>query len=275
MPPDAVAEARERIRLRLQESVERIADVPCPVYRDARPGTPELIGSAVVLEINDVRFLCTAAHVLRNRDSRDIYLPDGPDLRPFGGVAIGSDESDFRLFKLEDADANRFKRYTSVKMTGVDQDDVPRQGHQYAFVGFPASRNKSRRGDTRIQPRVTSFTAVPLGNEAYSRYGFAWQTHLLVDFDKKRAVAPAGGIVQPVDPHGLSGGPVFRLGDLGELDRGTNVEKLVAIAVECRRDALVAVRISLILQTLRQVFPDMAEAIPKARYLGVNVTSRE
>ena len=78
-------------------------------------------------------------------------------------------------------------------------------------------------------------------------------------------------VVPPIDPHGLSGGAVWRLGDLPAFENGTNIEKFVAIGMEYRHEALVAVRISLVLETMRSLFGDLSAAIPLSQWIGVSV----
>lgn len=42
--------------------------------------------------------------------------------------------------------------------------------------------------------------------------------------------------------------------------------------MEFRDDALIAVRISLILEAMRGFYPELSDAIPKSKWIGVGVT---
>ena len=67
---------------RVRDAEMRITDTTVPVYRQTRKGTPELIGSAVLIQILDRKFICTAAHVLDVRNGMNLYLPHGSTAKP-------------------------------------------------------------------------------------------------------------------------------------------------------------------------------------------------
>src|SRR5262245_54212803 len=105
---------------RVRDAEMRIADTPVPVYRETRKGTPELIGSAVLIQIADRRFICTAAHVLDERNGSNLYLPEGSMLQTFAAQfrvtqvpASGrrDDKFDFAIAELVSENGDRFARY--------------------------------------------------------------------------------------------------------------------------------------------------------------------
>ena len=81
-----------------------------------------------------------------------------------------------------------------------------------------------------------------------------------------------GQVVTPTDPHGISGGPVWRLGPIPDVDRGNNEPKVVGIGLEYRPDALIALRLSFVLETIRSLHPDLSPLIPRSQWIGVGVT---
>lgn len=266
---------------RSRAAAERVADSAIPVYRQVKKGTPEVIGSAVLLHICGRRFLCTAAHVLDARDGRNVYLPHGDTLQVFGAPvhitqipASGrrdDDKLDFAVVELEGENADRFSSRRFITLPEIDQNEVPRQGRTYTFVGYPASRNKPRRGTTDVREHLVHYSGRPLPQERYAEEGVELASHLIVEFDVKKMIED-GVIVQPISPYGVSGGAVWRLGDLQEFEDGTNREGLVGIGIECRRDALIAVRISVILEAMRGFFPEMDACIPRSKWVGLGVT---
>jgi len=261
----------------LRETELRLKDSVIPVYRQVPKGTPELIGSAVLLRICDATFLCTAAHVLESRDGANVYLPHGDTLQPFAGqlhvTQVPStgrrddDKYDFALDRLDPERAARFVKYRFITLDQIDQNEVPKVGRLYTFIGYPASKNKSRFGTDKIQPEVVTYTGGPLGPIEYERYGFNLSSHLQVDFNMKKMSDREGRTVKPIDPHGVSGGAVWKTADLPELEAGTNAEQFVGIAMECRRNALIAVRVSLILETIRSLHEDLAHSIPRSLWV--------
>lgn len=277
-----IDQRRRMIMQRIQDAQDRVARFACLVYREATRGSPELIGSAVLVSIGCLNLLCTAAHVLEMRGSTNLYLPSGDTLQPFAGEFIitglpasrnrADDKFDFAFVLLDDTGACRFSKFRFITQTDVDQNDVPRKARLYTFVGYPETRNKSHHDCGAVEPKLVSFTAAPLGQQEYDRRGFDSRIHLLVDFQRKKAFTREGRLQAPVDPHGLSGGPVWRLGDVEEFDRGTNAEKLVGIGMECRSNALIAVRMSLILEVIRRTFPDTASIIQPPTYVGAAIS---
>ena len=49
--------------------------------------------------------------------------------------------------------------------------------------------------------------------------------------------------------------------------------KLVGIGLEYRPDALIALRLSFILETIRSLYSDVSSGIPRSEWIGVNATA--
>jgi hypothetical protein len=91
-------------------------------------------------------------------------------------------------------------------------------------------------------------------------------------FDLSRAERDGTGeIVQPKSPVGISGGPVFRIGEFGELFEKTNAEKVVGLGVIPKPDMLIGARISLVIEGIRARHADLADVLPKNPRCGYNV----
>ena len=95
----------------------------------------------------------------------------------------------------------------------------------------------------------------------YDRYGFDTTGHFIGTFDQKIGMMDNGTVCVPFSPRGLSGGPVWRLGDLS-MQAPSSDEKLVAIATEFRRDALIGLRIGVVLSFARQIYPELHSELP-------------
>jgi len=247
-----------------EPTLRRIKKTACPIYRLAPRATPELIGSAVLLRVGELNFLCTATHVLDARESADLLLPNGDYLEPFAATAVRtsapgagiSDPYDIAFMYLNDAYSQRFAHYEFVRVPdGVDQDDVPCDGRIYSFVGYPETKNRSMASALSVRADSRIFSGASLSPVEYDSLHYNHATHLVVAFNKKKMAASDGSVQAPPDPHGLSGGPVWRIGDVPQLVNQTNVEKLVGIAIEYRNNALVSVRISVVLEMIRLSFP--------------------
>jgi hypothetical protein len=265
----------------MREAAERVADSAIPVYRQVKGGTPEGVGSAVLLEVCGRKFLCTAAHVLEAREDRNLYLPEGSTVQVFGPVPVHisqapasgrrDDKFDFAVVELTGENAERFSKRRIVTMAEIDQNEVPRAGRTYTFVGYPASRNKSKRGTMGVREHLVHYSGRPLPQDRYDQEGLNLATHLVTEFDIKKMMEGESE-VQPITPKGVSGGAVWRLGDPSEFEDGSNREGLVGLGMEYRADALIAVRISVILEAIRGFFPELDSCIPRSKWVDLGVT---
>jgi hypothetical protein len=77
------------------------------------------------------------------------------------------------------------------------------------------------------------------------------------------------------DPHGMSGGPVWRLGSYREIEGGFGLPRVIAVAIEyhAAMNTLVGVRISLLVEAMRGTL-DGATHLPVSRLVRVNLQTR-
>jgi hypothetical protein len=271
----------QRGLLRLREAEDRIVDSSIPVYRQMSRGTPELIGSAVILEIGASTLLCTAAHVIEARRGANLYLPHGDTLQPAalksfvtslpGSGHRADDKFDFAISLLDEEQKRRFSNFRVISLAEIDQNEIPEARRRYSFFGYPASKNKSKPHVKDVRFYSSRYSGGPSPPEKYDEYGFNVSLHLLVEFNAKRMLNREGRAEKPADPHGVSGGAVWCLGDESEFEAATNREKLIGIAMEYRRDALVALRLSLVLESVRKLLPELSPHIPKSKWVGARV----
>lgn len=263
---------RERIAARLHP--ERLA---IPVYR-GQGRRESLIGSGVLLAIGNVKFFCTAAHVFDALGKTPLVLHgEGPahfvktqaHVTQVPTSGRDDDKYDLLIDRFEADRAKWFSDSRFITIPEIDQDEMPDyRSLLYTFAGYPASANRSGR-----EPKLATYTDGPLPPEKYESYGFTPNLHLITGFNKKQMIDEAGTTVTPTDPHGISGGPVWRLSYPSEGQRTVFRPKLVGIGLECRADALIALRLSLVLETIRALYPDVSAAIPQSQWIGVNANT--
>lgn len=87
-------------------------------------------------------------------------------------------------------------------------------------------------------------------------------------FDREYMLNEAGHDVAVSKPHGMSGGPVFRLGTFAEIDQGGAQPRLVGFGIEWRKEhiILIGVRIAVVLNAIAQLCPEYANGLPKPVY---------
>jgi hypothetical protein len=259
-------------------ALQRIQDTECqtitsavPLYRGAgRHRSPNLIGTGFPVHIGTRKILLTAAHVVACLENEHFYIPNGPTLEPFDGRIrrIGTsngnrydDEIDLALIDLDEEQSKRLSRYVCVRIAEMEFPTFRVEPQVlYSFIGYPASRNKAKHRVTELTPTLLRFRGIPIAVDQYRKFGRSFETHLIMEFDGKSAMGP-NGIQIPPSPKGLSGAPVWMLGSIPELVDGSPKPLLAGMAIENKRGGLVAVRMWLILQIIRTIYPELRELI--------------
>jgi len=265
---------------------DRAAKYVVPLYGTAERSKRYVVGSGVLVRIEENAFLITAAHVLdeQQRVRTNIEVPGRNALLPLGGQALKTplpssgrreeDLIDIGILPLQrDAVDELLAHFNFLDVQQLDPSDVPGTQTLYTFVGYASSQHEGPRwGVLTIEP--VRYTSGPLPPDRYPK-GFQLETHASIDFDAKRMVARTERVQTPPDPHGVSGGGVFRVGTWDEIIAGTNSEQLVGIAIEMRKQegCLLGTRIAIPLEMIRAQFPRLSGFIPISRYLRVNASS--
>lgn len=242
-----------------------------PLYRGAgRHRSPDLIGTGFPVHIGTRKILLTAAHVVACLESEHFYIPNGPTLEPFDCRIrrIGrsdrnrdNDEIDLALIDLDEEQSKRLSRYVFVRTSEMEFPTFRNEPQiLYSFIGYPASKNKAKHRVTELTPMLLRLRGMPIAVDEYRKFGRPFETHLIVEFDEKSAIGPNGIQISP-SPKGLSGGPVWMLGNIPELVDGSSKPLLAGMAIENKRGGLVAVRTWLLLQIMRTIYPELRELI--------------
>lgn len=274
-------EREERIRERIAEREAYAQTRACPIY-GISGSKGQLVGSGFLLKVHDKTLLVTAAHVLDAKRESVLHVPGPGRLVPFEGQAYttrdrdGSGPPNYRqdlAFIVLLPDSTAAIAGCEV-LTGADLDvnDLPAPQTLYGFAGFPGSQNKPRPGRVFRRSSVI-YTATPAPEGVYRKLRYDRRTHLAVNFDRQHVVTPSLQVATAPDPHGVSGGPVWRLGALSDIEAGVGKPMVVALAIEWWRPlkALVGLRMSLVVEGIRKVLPEAASLFPLNEHVKVNV----
>jgi hypothetical protein len=144
---------REKAMRTAISELEDFAQVhSCPIY-DISESKGDLIGSGFLLKLDSQLVLITAAHVLENIRSSDLYLPGHGTIVPLEGqlhttlrYETGGRPNyglDFAWVVLSPRCAESVSAQP-LTAEDLDPNDIPRIQVHYGFAGFPASQNKPR-----------------------------------------------------------------------------------------------------------------------------------
>lgn len=265
----------------LEDKGQRYA---CPIY-GVRGHIGKPIGSGFLLRIEERTLLVTAAHVLYERHFCTLQLPGQTRLVPFGGSLYSTgprelvDNPDFELdiafmdlnlgAMLEPPDAE------VLSLADLDTGDMPAPQIAYGAVGFPGSENQALSGYA-FKRSSFYFGGEPGNQRKYEILKYDARSHFIIMFDQQRMIDRAGNEVEVPEPFGMSGGPSLKLGTFAEIEAGDANARVVAVTVEWAPNlkVLIGVRMSLVLETMRELIPELMPHIPQADHVRPSITLR-
>ncbi|MBI5525231.1 MAG: hypothetical protein HY897_02775 [Deltaproteobacteria bacterium] len=235
---------------------------------------PEAFGSAVVLNVKGQYFAVTAAHVLEGEVDGSLWLP-GNDSRIMvlperrfttlkdaaDQASVTTDEIDIALVPLDENDVKNLDPDFVVTPIEWVSTEPPDPASFYTFVGYPASKFKvdypRRKGGVAKYVTISGGLAKP---ERWTLASKTTSTHIVLFFDKKKAVNEQGARAIPPDPHGMSGAAVW-VNAVGS----DKEPRLAGIGIEYRATefCLVATRIGCVVEAIRAIRPDLSGYLPR------------
>lgn len=206
-----------------QEAITMLANYlqrfVCPIYGSTN-GVPAVIGSGVLLGIDDQVLLVSAAHVAEQTDPPPAMFGSGGVLRPLPERLFVSPLAPGTSRDNDPIDLCFWVQPRSTILTGVCleassvdlRSDAPRPG-RFMMIGYPESKNRNAYSATLTQVAVIPWALMTeeLPESEYVLQKLNSVDNLFVDFHKKKIWRAGVGWVTASDPYGVSGGAVFRL----------------------------------------------------------------
>jgi hypothetical protein len=200
-------------------------------------GRPEGVASAVLLEFDGLPFLATAAHVLNipglllGGQDELIRLPS--EFWRSKGAGAADDKIDLAVAPLSQEQRRGLKGLPFIRSSDWMHRTATENRYTLA-VGYRVSQNKAPVGGSKkLTPKRWSFTGFSGSLPDAGGYG---DSNFALEYSK-RAVRESGLIVAATPPHGLSGGPIFDLGDALSYDQlcapDAYPARLTGILIEC------------------------------------------
>lgn len=268
-----------RIAAALHDTVASIAnpllDAVCPIYRAGRRGEPAAEASAVLTKIGHRHFLFTAARALAHVPAEPLSLGgiekiidiDGEFYRTSPPSIGGSDRFDCAVWPLSSRHVEELGPSRFIDL--AEMDPAERTDHRplirscYLPMGYPAKKQPPLRDQLMVAvPMLPVLHGVE--PRKYEELGFSPDTHLLLEFERRRMRRGTGEITAPV-PRGLSGGGIWCIPRLATLAPGP--ARLVAIFTEYHErhhQTVVGVRVGACLSLIANRFPDLRSLIEGA-----------
>ena len=263
--------------------LSRLASAVLPIYvpdDDPDSRKPEIAGSGVIVEVGGVPFLFTAAHVLDINDeqSGSFYLAQGGYIEaPIEcpawktvvpeGIARDDDPIDVGIMQLSAVILARTGRQP-LTLENIDAGHRFGGRNEYAFYGFPDSRTKARAGLRKVVSEDFLLRGRSVPHNRYvdlSPRGdlpVTPESHVVMYVDTDRIVTDDNLTPRKmVDPHGISGGGVFRL----TVNREAGYLVGIVLGKDPATNLFMGGHVRTWLGFLEQACPETAEAIRRAR----------
>lgn len=278
---------KERKNQKIREYKERISLIEkslgkyvCPIYSINEKGKLILLGSAVLIRINIYNFLITAAHVLKENRESTLYLFGKSSLIELKGTvyttpfenAINS-RNEFSFMHLDESTIKELIHFDFLDVSFIEPNDFTHQHKLYTFVGFPSTKNKPRPDIKTVKRSVFVYSNNSSNNLLYRHFNVAPYSHIIVGYEKEEGINTQGEVLTMPDPYGMSGGGVWNLTDFNQLPI-TFSPKLVGIGIEyhCDKKCLIALKMPIILEGIKNYFPQIKNLIPQSKYIKVNIS---
>jgi hypothetical protein len=252
--------ARHHISARAKALGRRALASVRPVAMPDEFGDIAPAGSCILLSLDSIRFVVTAAHVLDEAAGRGLYVADAVEYRevprPFHFTALPAsgqrddDKFDIGFVPLPDSlqfDGCHFLRIPEIDITERPAFKSP-VGTHYLLIGYPQNRFKTDRRAHSARPENLGYTGGAAPEELYVKLGLDMSSHLLVT--REDLVVGEAGPGNLPKLHGLSGGAAWRFDSL--LTESGN-DRLVGVIVEQnpRGRVVVVTRIGVVLGGMR------------------------
>jgi hypothetical protein len=195
-----------------------------PLFSEDRSGKPEPQGCGFLVSSRDSSFPISAAHVLDDFTrlffyaepkkqrwlSGELRLTKRPD-----GNSRKSDRLDVGVLKLQSPGLPPYPLVDKYVMPINDlmASALPRGDKVYLVLGFPASKSEPHlvRRDVTSEPYAFFNTSAEM--QQYTAIGVAPESHIVIPFERTKALGPKGEFRAFPMPKGMSGSPVWLLYD--------------------------------------------------------------
>lgn len=265
------AESRERVRNLMKtasDSAEQLfRSAVRPIYGVTADGKPDQLGSAVLIKIDNVSCLLTAAHVIDENHASSLYVGGDSQLiqinAEFGTTVApsGDRDSDHYDFAIAELPAAMLAEMASLKfITEAEMAPPSVRGEKqfYTALGYPNSKNKQNKvSGLKVRGQLFSYSSFERFQPALAlKLDVSGDEHLFIDH-RKHSRDESGQKVSSVAPRGLSGGAIVHAADFSDrealLGRKPPVPRFAGVTIELynTHQTLLGTRIDAIVRAWR------------------------
>ena len=245
-------------------------------------GITEACGTGVLLKVNSLHFLVTAAHVADNLNQEiHVGINESTVLRLGGNILTNNitgtreaDRLDLCVVKLcEESILKLSKLYSFLDISEIELNHDFKEFPMYEFVGFPYTKSKYNKYKKRLKSVPYHYITIPCKAKAYEELKCNPKINVVLNYERKK-VFNFRKKTHQIGPelYGISGCGLWYVPSQNNPSIEP-IKKLVAIINEWpvnNRKYLVGTRIDLFTEIIRQKFDPNIE---KSRYININFQS--
>lgn len=263
-PPLDSAAVRQFVTAAADAATAAFRNAVRPIYGVNLRGEPDHLGSSVLIEIDGVKLIVTAAHVIDHNQGTTLYIAGVATLDLLAGefqktVAPGGDRArdhyDFAFAELSPVQLANLGDVRFVTEAEMVPAGTPVDKRLFTAIGYPNSKNK--RFDTtarKVRGQLYQYSSVHRSDPALvTKLGGSDDDHLLITHHK-HAVDETGRKVAPIGPRGLSGGAMIEAAQTSRALLGGEqalTPRLAGITIERAANRLIATRIHVVPAAIR------------------------
>lgn len=252
--------ASEMIDHLIQRAQQEYFSAIRPIFRANDSGSPESIGTCLLIRDKDNYFLVSAAHVIDYGKTSILYVAGNHSLEPLesnfsvtkppsGNRKV--DKFDFAFSRLALEMAEKLGKESFINLVESCDREMNAAGKLHVALGYPTSRNKPKPiglCGQNLKGKAWAYgDMIESSDQIYEQLGISKDTHLCLKFDKY-GLDRDGAKTKTVDPHGASGGLLINAGC------GSTSPVIAGILIEVRKTekVIVATRIECLASAIRQ-----------------------
>ena len=192
------------------------------IFRQTAVAKIEFFGSGLFAKVDGKIYLFSAAHVLdHSTEETPLFVDTGKKLVRVVGDILTSrtayprlrsdDRIDMAVVAFDSSIDDHLEDSPFLELRNLDVNNVTISEKGFAFMGHPESKNRKSIDEQsrEICPFLYGAMCQEASNQQYISLGIAKASHLLLDFNKKRMMSPAGEIRIAPALNGLSGAPIW------------------------------------------------------------------
>lgn len=243
-----------------------------PIYGTDDGERPEIIGSALLIDIDGSKFVVTAAHIADWTRTHGLFVSGTVGTQPVqidGDITMtvapnqqrGLDKMDFAFWQVPRSAEINLGDVKFININDINDDRVLPKNRMYLGLGYPISKNK--KGVNNISKTIkTSLWKYTAGVEELPELarelGVPNDKHFFLKFDKYSSTY-SGEKVNSGSPRGVSGGALIDLGNFSSpsIFNSKNSGKLCGMIIEKndKHKALIAVKMKVIIDAIKEQLP--------------------